>query len=216
MWLSNLFKKSLTTSASRRRTARGKPRLCVEALEDRVTPATISWTGAGTNTNWANPVNWNLGRAPLAGDDLIFGTLAAPANRTTTDNLNGLPVFNSITIAASGYVINGSPSAPLLALGGSINAGSNLGSLSITKEDEGGVIQIVNLILGRAIKSRASDIHIEPYQKVLRVRYRMDGVMHEQPSPPKKFLNASLAMIIVLPGEREPEEEACRRRRRRR
>jgi type IV pilus assembly protein PilB len=69
---------------------------------------------------------------------------------------------------------------------------------SISKEDEGGVIQIVNLILSRAVKAKASDIHIEPYQKLLRVRYRMDGVLYEQPSPPKKFLNAIVSRIKIL------------------
>ena len=69
---------------------------------------------------------------------------------------------------------------------------------SISKEDEGGVIQIVNLILGRAVKSKASDIHIEPYQKILRVRYRMDGVLYEQPSPPKKFLNAIVSRLKIM------------------
>jgi autotransporter-associated beta strand protein len=126
-WVSRLFRE--------RRRGRGlvaARRLAIETLEDRLAPATISWTGGGTNDNWANPDNWNLDRAPVGGDDLIFGTLAPANERTTVDNLNGLPVFNSITIAASGYVINGSPGAPLLALGGSLNAGSNLGTLTIT------------------------------------------------------------------------------------
>jgi len=69
---------------------------------------------------------------------------------------------------------------------------------SITKEDEGGVIQIVNLLLSRAVKAKASDIHIEPYQKILRVRYRIDGVLHEQPAPPKKFLNAIVSRIKIM------------------
>jgi type IV pilus assembly protein PilB len=70
--------------------------------------------------------------------------------------------------------------------------------IAISKEDEGGVIQIVNLILSRAVKSKASDIHIEPYQKLLRVRYRIDGVLHEQPAPPKKFLNAMVSRIKIM------------------
>jgi type IV pilus assembly protein PilB len=69
---------------------------------------------------------------------------------------------------------------------------------SISKEDEGGVIQIVNLLLSRAVKAKASDIHIEPYQKLLRVRYRIDGVLHEQPSPPKKFLGAIVSRIKIM------------------
>ncbi len=60
------------------------------------------------------------------------------------------------------------------------------------------VIKMVNLIMASAVKARASDIHIEVYQKELRVRYRIDGVLHEQPSPPKKFHNAICARVKIL------------------
>ncbi|MBI4677299.1 MAG: Flp pilus assembly complex ATPase component TadA [Elusimicrobia bacterium] len=72
------------------------------------------------------------------------------------------------------------------------------GVTSISKEDEVPVIQIVNLILSRAVKAKASDIHIEPYPKLLRVRYRLDGVLHEQPAPPKKFLNGIVSRIKIM------------------
>ncbi|MBI4349654.1 MAG: type II secretion system protein GspE, partial [Elusimicrobia bacterium] len=52
------------------------------------------------------------------------------------------------------------------------------------------IIQMVNLILAGAVKAKASDIHIEPFSKDVKVRYRIDGVLHEQPSPPKRFYNA--------------------------
>jgi type IV pilus assembly protein PilB len=68
----------------------------------------------------------------------------------------------------------------------------------IAKEDEAPVIQIVNLIMARAVKCKASDIHIEPYQRLLRVRYRLDGVLQEQPSPPKKFLSAIVSRIKIM------------------
>ncbi|MFI5346621.1 MAG: type IV-A pilus assembly ATPase PilB [Elusimicrobiota bacterium] len=64
--------------------------------------------------------------------------------------------------------------------------------------EEAPVIKMVNLIMAGAIKARASDIHIEPYQKELRIRYRIDGVLHEQPSPPKKFHNAICARIKIM------------------
>ena len=64
--------------------------------------------------------------------------------------------------------------------------------------EEAPVIKMVNLIMAGAVKSRASDIHIEPYQKELRIRYRIDGVLHEQPSPPKKFHNAICARIKIM------------------
>jgi type IV pilus assembly protein PilB len=60
------------------------------------------------------------------------------------------------------------------------------------------VIKMVNLIMAGAVKAKASDIHVEPYQKELRIRYRIDGVLHEQPSPPKKFHNAICARIKIM------------------
>ncbi|OGS40797.1 MAG: hypothetical protein A2506_05905 [Elusimicrobia bacterium RIFOXYD12_FULL_66_9] len=64
--------------------------------------------------------------------------------------------------------------------------------------EEAPVIKMVNLIMAGAVKARASDIHVEVYQKELRIRYRIDGVLHEQPSPPKKFHNAICARIKIL------------------
>ena len=66
------------------------------------------------------------------------------------------------------------------------------------KGEEAPVVQMVNLILARAVKAKASDIHIEPYQKSLRVRYRIDGVLHEQPSPPKRYLNAIISRLKIM------------------
>ncbi|MDE2490074.1 MAG: type IV-A pilus assembly ATPase PilB [Elusimicrobia bacterium] len=60
------------------------------------------------------------------------------------------------------------------------------------------VIKMVNLILAGAVKVRASDIHIEAYQKELRIRYRIDGVLHEQAAPPKKFHNAICARVKIM------------------
>jgi type IV pilus assembly protein PilB len=60
------------------------------------------------------------------------------------------------------------------------------------------VIKMVNLIMAGAVKAKASDIHIEPYAKDFRIRYRIDGVLHEQPAPPKKFHNAISARIKIL------------------
>jgi type IV pilus assembly protein PilB len=60
------------------------------------------------------------------------------------------------------------------------------------------VIKMTNLILAGAVKAKASDIHIEPYAKEMRVRYRIDGVLHEQPAPPKKFAGAISARIKIM------------------
>ena len=64
--------------------------------------------------------------------------------------------------------------------------------------DDAPVVKIVNLILGEAIKMGASDIHIEPYEKRLRVRYRIDGILYEVKSPPKKLQNAIISRIKIM------------------
>ena len=55
----------------------------------------------------------------------------------------------------------------------------------LDQEAEAPIIQLVNLILSQAVRDRASDIHIEPFERTLKVRYRIDGVLHEVLSPPK-------------------------------
>jgi type IV pilus assembly protein PilB len=60
------------------------------------------------------------------------------------------------------------------------------------------VIKLVNLIIMQAIKDKASDIHIEPEEKALRVRYRIDGILHEGSNPPKALEPAIVSRIKVL------------------
>jgi type IV pilus assembly protein PilB len=60
------------------------------------------------------------------------------------------------------------------------------------------VVKLVNLILTDAIKKEASDIHIEPYEKSFRVRYRIDGVLYEAMKPPMKLKNAIISRIKIM------------------
>ncbi len=60
------------------------------------------------------------------------------------------------------------------------------------------VIQLVNLIISEAIKCGSSDIHIEPQEKSLRLRYRVDGVLQERTPPPKKFQNAIISRVKIM------------------
>jgi type IV pilus assembly protein PilB len=60
------------------------------------------------------------------------------------------------------------------------------------------VVRMVNMILVEALRTRASDIHIEPQEKSLRLRYRIDGSMVERPSPAKSFQNAVISRIKIM------------------
>jgi type IV pilus assembly protein PilB len=63
---------------------------------------------------------------------------------------------------------------------------------------EAPVIRFVNLILADAIRKRASDIHLEPYEKIFRVRYRIDGVLHDVMAPPKQMEAAILSRVKIM------------------
>lgn len=62
------------------------------------------------------------------------------------------------------------------------------------------VVKLVNAILTDAIKKSASDIHIEPYEKIFRVRFRIDGVLYEIMKPPPKLKNAITSRLKIMAG----------------
>ena len=63
---------------------------------------------------------------------------------------------------------------------------------------EAPVIRLVNLILQRAVEQRASDIHIEPFESQLKVRYRIDGVLHEAEAPPSSSSAAVISRVKIM------------------
>ena len=64
--------------------------------------------------------------------------------------------------------------------------------------DDAPVIKLVNSLLFRAVKEKASDIHIEPYEKDMSVRFRVDGILFDIFKPPKKLQNAITSRIKVM------------------
>ncbi len=78
---------------------------------------------------------------------------------------------------------------------------SRRGEVEISMEDVANnppVIKLVNLLLMQAIKDRASDIHVEPFGGMLRIRYRVDGLLREIPSPPKSLQLGMLSRLKVM------------------
>jgi general secretion pathway protein E len=63
---------------------------------------------------------------------------------------------------------------------------------------EAPVIRLVNALLSRALESRASDIHIEPFENHLKVRYRIDGILHEIDPPPRQLKAAIISRLKIL------------------
>jgi general secretion pathway protein E len=79
------------------------------------------------------------------------------------------------------------------------------------------IIRFVNALLTQAIKDRASDIHIEPFEKELNIRYRVDGVLHNTVRPPYRLKESIVARIKIMAGlniaeKRLPQDGRIRRR----
>jgi type IV pilus assembly protein PilB len=152
-----------------------------------------------------------------AGSSLIVA-MSDPTNLNAIDDIKFLTGYNVEPVVASEnailHTIEGlfTQAAPE-----SLNLDDYLQDLAdenvefASEEDEGGnvlelekaaedapVVRLCNAVLLNAIKVRASDIHVEPYEKKMRVRYRVDGVLREEMSPPIKLRNAISSRIKIM------------------
>src|SRR5258708_38436311 len=79
----------------------------------------------------------------------------------------------------------------------------------LESDDSAPIIKLVNGVLSQAVKDRASDIHVEVFEKEMVVRFRVDGMMYDVLSPPKRFQPAITSRVKVMaglhnPGQRPP------------
>jgi len=81
-----------------------------------------------------------------------------------------------------------------------VETGSLLAKGQQEESDDAPIVRLVHMIITDAISQRASDIHIEPLESRLRVRYRIDGVCHEMQSPPKRLQGAIISRVKIMSG----------------
>jgi len=146
------------------------------------------------------------------GNSLIVA-MADPTNLHAIDDLKFLTSYNIEPVIASETAIlatiekyyNAGPSYD------EVMSGFDEGEIDFTGDEEdinllelekasedAPVVRLVNMILLNAIKKGASDIHIEPYEKKLRVRLRVDGVLLEEMTPPLKLKNAIVSRLKIM------------------
>ena len=65
-------------------------------------------------------------------------------------------------------------------------------------ENSAPVVRLVQLMIQEAVQLRASDIHVEPFEEIVRIRYRIDGILHKRDSPPRRLLGAVVSRIKIL------------------
>jgi type IV pilus assembly protein PilB len=149
-----------------------------------------------------------------AGTSLIVA-MSDPTNLNAIDDVKFLTGYNVEPVISSQAAIDAALEKHYAVPGASYDEvmdGFNEAEFDFTGEEESQdnilelerlsedapVVRLVNLILVNAIKKHASDIHIECYEKVMRVRYRVDGVLHEEMKPPLKLRNALISRIKIM------------------
>jgi type IV pilus assembly protein PilB len=147
-----------------------------------------------------------------AGSTLILAT-ADPSNIFAIDDIKFLTGYNvevvvaaeeSIRRAIDRYYDQSSSLADVMSDFDDseleiVHDGDDVDVRELEKESEDApVVKLVNLVLTDAVKKTASDIHIEPYEKEYRVRYRIDGVLYEVMRPPLKLKNAITSRIKIM------------------
>jgi type IV pilus assembly protein PilB len=147
-----------------------------------------------------------------AGSTLIIA-MSDPSNIFAIDDIKFMTGYNVEVVVASETAIKASidkfydQSASLA----DVMSGLEMEDIEVVGEEEdvdissleratedAPVVKLVNLILTDAIKKKASDIHVEPYERVFRVRYRIDGVLYEVMKPPLKLKNALTSRIKIM------------------
>ena len=147
-------------------------------------------------------------------DSSLMVAIGDPLNFDTFDNLNFLLKRDVEFVCSTPQQIKaaliryyGTAEDAAAALEGSMGEGIEIsgegGDASETETDAGGdapIIKMVTMLLLEAYKTRASDIHLEPLEKSFRVRFRIDGVLHEVQSPPKKLQSAITSRLKIMTG----------------
>ena len=75
---------------------------------------------------------------------------------------------------------------------------SSVGPGEVVDENSAPIVRLVQLMIGEAVQLRASDIHVEPFEEAVRIRYRIDGMLHKRDSPPRRLLGAIISRIKIL------------------
>jgi type IV pilus assembly protein PilB len=147
----------------------------------------------------ALPVGWEDGRLVLA--------MADPGNVFAIDDIRTITKSDVRVIMATPDSIqdaierhtrmDGEAENITAQASSEMDEGEELSSVKEVVEDAP-IVKLVNLLITQAVSERASDIHIEPTEKDVRVRYRIDGVLHEKMRPPKNIQSGIISRLKIM------------------
>ncbi len=182
------------------------------ALEMKTNCKYVSIEEVGINFALANTIPADLiarkGILPLYQEDKkLFVVMRNPNDIVTRDNLSvitgGLEIVPLVSTdtelnAAIDTIVNNASSIDTYEEDEVLE--EDLSALEDLAADEKPAVQLVNQVITNAVKAGASDIHVDPLEKTLRIRYRIDGVLHEVLQQPVKLHPAVSSRIKVIGG----------------
>jgi general secretion pathway protein E len=123
--------------------------------------------------------------------EMVTGRKVTPRVAIPTELESALERLYGAGRSALGQIVDGVEQRDELSLDADVQQLKDLAS-------EAPVIRLVSLIITNALETRASDIHVEPFENRLIVRYRIDGVLHEIESPPRRLSAAVISRIKIM------------------
>ncbi|WP_062293393.1 GspE/PulE family protein [Demequina phytophila] len=144
---------------------------------------------------------------PIAmGDGLIHVAMSNPGNVVAVDDISTITKMRVIPVVAAHDDVAAAiaryvrSDAEMEDLQESIETEASLDNedLSSAADDDAPIVRFVNLLITQAVQDRASDIHIEPAEHDLRVRYRIDGVLHEMQRAPKAITGGVISRLKIM------------------
>jgi type IV pilus assembly protein PilB len=158
--------------------------LISDALAKRYSALPIGYEDSKLVVAMSDPAN------VFALDDIrtITGLEIKPVVATRSDITNAITRFHRLEESASDIV------------GAAADDAEELEDLAKTKElvEDAPIIKLVNLLITQAVNERASDIHIEPHERDVRIRYRIDGVLHEVMRSPKSIQSGVISRLKIM------------------
>ncbi len=162
-----------------------------------VTPETERLSGRFLRQSKALPLRMEGAQLVLAmADPLDFETMAAVRSATGLTPRPEIALESEILESLDRYFGEEAKEEDELARDDEA-AGADLEQLR-DMASEAPVIRLVNAMIAQAVEKRSSDIHIEPFEKDFRVRFRVDGVLHDQEQPPKELKAAIISRLKLM------------------
>lgn len=144
-------------------------------------------------------------------DQIVLVAIADPTNFYALDDMRMLFGCEIRPVIASSYeIVNAINAVYNKATGG---GEENIGELDegaeiaddfnepvdlLDSDDEAPIIRLVNSLLFRAVKQKASDIHVEPFERELKIRFRINGILYDMLTPPKRAQNAIISRVKIM------------------